>query len=58
MLRLDKYITWDILTSGSDHKAQELDLLSVEQALLRFGVQVILAKTLQATSEMKLMIFQ
>jgi len=42
---------------GSDHKAQELNLLSVEQALLGFGVQVILAKMLQDTVDMDLVIF-
>src|SRR5882724_7952599 len=32
--------------TGSDHEAQELDLLRVEQALLGFRVQVVLAKAL------------
>src|SRR5882724_6636289 len=31
--------------SGGNHKAQELNLLHVEQALFGFGVQVIFAKT-------------
>src|SRR5882724_10394532 len=35
--------------SGGDHEAQELNLLCVEQALLGFRVQVILAKALQDT---------
>jgi len=43
---------------GSDHQAQELNILSMEQALLRFGVQVILVKMLQDVSDMNLMIFQ
>ena len=42
---------------GSDHKAQELDLLSVQQALLGFGMQVILMKTLQDMSDVNPMIF-
>src|SRR5882724_2609556 len=36
--------------SGGDHKSQELNLLCMKQALLRFGVQVILAKVIQDTS--------
>jgi len=43
---------------GSDHKAQELNLLSVEQALLGFGVQVVLVKSFQDVLDMNLMIFQ
>ena len=45
--------------SGGDHKTQELDLLHMKhmkQALLRFGVQVILTKALQDASHMNLMI--
>jgi len=44
--------------SGSDHTAQELNLLSVEQTLLGFGVQVLLMKVLQDMSDMNPMIFQ
>src|SRR5882724_9733430 len=44
--------------SGGNHKTQELNLLCVEQALLRFGVQVVFTKTFQDTSDMDLMIFQ
>jgi len=43
--------------SGGDHKAQELNLLHVEQAIFGFGVQVILTKMLQDMSDMNLMIF-
>ena len=44
--------------SGGNHKTQELNLLHVEQALLGFGVQVILAKALQDTSDVNPMLFQ
>src|SRR5882724_8353142 len=44
--------------SGSDHEAQELNLLHVEQAFLGFRVQVVLAKALQDTLDMNLMLFQ
>src|SRR5882724_11755083 len=44
--------------SGGDHEAQELNLLRVEQALLGFQVQVVLAKVLQDASDMNLMLFQ
>jgi len=44
--------------SGSDHKAQELDLLSVEQTLLGFEVQVILAKMIQDMLDVDLVIFK
>src|SRR5882724_4966953 len=44
--------------SGSNHKAQELNLLRVEQALFGFGVQVIFAKTSQDLSDMNLVLFQ
>src|SRR5882724_7346691 len=44
--------------SGGDHEAQELDLLCVEQALLGFRVQVVLAKALQDTSDVNPMLFQ
>src|SRR5882724_10879385 len=44
--------------SGGDHETQELNPLHMKQALLRFGVQVILTKVLQDTSDMDLMIFQ
>src|SRR5882724_1835192 len=44
--------------SGSDHEAQELNLLHVEQALLGFRVQVVLTKALQDASDMNPMLFQ
>src|SRR5882724_565466 len=44
--------------SGGDHEAQELNLLHVEQALLGFQAQVILAKALQGTSDVNPMLFQ
>src|SRR5882724_10625787 len=44
--------------SGGDHEAQEFNLLHVEQALLGFGVQVILAKVIQDMSDVNLMLFQ
>src|SRR5882724_8826667 len=44
--------------TGSDHEAQELYLLCVEQALLGFQVQVVLAKALQDTSDVNPMLFQ
>src|SRR5882724_1311388 len=44
--------------SGSNHKAQELNLLRVEQALFGFGVQVVFAKTFQDSSDMNPMLFQ
>ena len=44
--------------SGGDHEAQELNLLRVEQALLEFRVQVVLAKVLQDASDMNPMLFQ
>src|SRR5882724_4040916 len=40
--------------SGSNHKAQELNLLHVEQALFGFGVQVIFTKTFQDSSDMRI----
>src|SRR5882724_166529 len=43
--------------SGGDHKTQGLNLLCMKQALLQFGVQVILTKALQYTSDMDQMIF-
>src|SRR5882724_10748594 len=43
--------------SGSDHKTQELNFLHVEQALLRFGVQVIFAKMFQDALDVGPMIF-
>src|SRR5882724_517277 len=44
--------------SGSDHEAQELNLLCVEQALLGFQVQVILSKVLQDMMDVNPMLFQ
>src|SRR5882724_1979832 len=44
--------------SGSNNKAQELNLLRVEQTLFGFGVQVIFAKTFQDLSDMNPMLFQ
>src|SRR5882724_2791774 len=44
--------------SGSNHKAQELNLLRVEQALFGFGVQVVFVKTFQDSSGMNPMLFQ
>src|SRR5882672_9577164 len=44
--------------SGSDHKAQEFDLLSVEQTLFGLGVQIVLAQTFQHTSDVNPMIFK
>src|SRR5882672_3021836 len=43
---------------GSDHKAQEFDLLSVEQTLFGLGVQIVLAQTFQHTSDVNPMIFK
>jgi len=42
--------------SGGDHKAQEFNLMSVEQTLLGFGVQVIVMKMLQGASDVDLVI--
>src|SRR5882724_4310623 len=44
--------------SGSNHKAQELNLLCVKQALFGFGVQVVFVKTFQDALDMDSMIFQ
>ena len=44
--------------SGSDHKTQEFDLLSVEQTFFRFGMQVVLAQMFQDTSDVDLVIFK
>src|SRR5882724_7288013 len=44
--------------SGGDHKAQELNLLCVEKALLGFRVQVVLAKALQDTLDVNPTLFQ
>src|SRR5882724_10382107 len=42
--------------SGSNHKAQELNVLHVEQTLFGFGVQVVFAKTFQDSSDMNPML--
>src|SRR5882724_11256416 len=44
--------------SGGNHKAQELNLLHVEQALFGFGVQVVFAKTFQDSLDMNPILFQ
>jgi len=44
--------------SGGDHEAQEFNPLHVEQALLGFGVQVVLMKVFQDALHVDPMIFQ
>src|SRR5882724_5735023 len=44
--------------SGSNNKAQELNLLCVEQELFGFGVQVVFPKMFQDSSDMNPMLFQ
>ena len=54
----DNLIFSDSLEDHWVHVQHVFDLLSVEQALFRFGVQVVLMKMLQDMSDVDPMIFQ